>query len=129
MAERSADWIKQAKRDLEMANIARESGFYEWTCFIAQDAAEKAVKAVYQLQGGAAMGHGIGSLIRGLEEKVHPSGEIVKSARMLDGFYIPSRYPDGLMHGSPADHFDMEDADGAIRSAGEIVRFCENLLA
>ena len=129
MAERSADWIKQAKRDLEMAKKARESGYYEWTCFIAQQAAEKAVKAVYQAQGGSAMGHGIGSLIRGLEEKLHPTGEIIRSARMLDGYYIPSRYPDGMAHGSPADHFNREDADGAIRSAGEIVRFCENLLA
>ena len=129
MAERSADWIKQAKRDLEMAKKARESGYYEWTCFIAQQAAEKAVKAVYQAQGGSAMGHGIGSLIRGLEEKLHPTSEIIRSARMLDGYYIPSRYPDGMAQGSPADHFNLEDADGAIRSAGEIVRFCENLLA
>ncbi|MDD5187709.1 MAG: HEPN domain-containing protein [Methanoregula sp.] len=112
-----------------MAKKARESGFYEWTCFIAQQAAEKAVKAVYQAQGGAAMGHGIGTLIRGLEGRVHPPGEIIRSARMLDGYYIPSRYPDGMAEGSPADHFDVEDADGAIRSAGEIVRFCKNLLA
>ena len=129
MAERSADWLKQAKRDLEMAKKAHEAGYYEWTCFISQQSAEKAIKAVYQAQGGSAMGHGIGTLLRGLAGKVHPSGEIMKSAKMLDGYYIPSRYPDSMTHGSPADHFDLEDADGAIRSAREIVRFCENILA
>jgi len=85
MAERSADWMKQAKRDLEMATKARESGFYEWTCFIAQQAAEKAVKAVYQSRSGSAIGHGIGSLLRGLEGKVTVSREILKAAKMLDG--------------------------------------------
>jgi HEPN domain-containing protein len=59
MAERSADWMRQAKRDMEMAEKARESGYYEWSCFIAHQAAEKAVKAVYQAHGGSAIGHGI----------------------------------------------------------------------
>ncbi len=51
MPERSADGMRQARRDLAMAKQARESGFYEWSCFIAQQAAEKAVKAVYQSKG------------------------------------------------------------------------------
>ena len=95
MAERSADWMKQAKRDLEMAKKARESGFYEWACFIAQQAAEKGVKSVYQAKGGSAIGHGIGFLLRGLkvERVVVPEGTL-KAAKKLDGHYIPSRYPD-----------------------------------
>jgi hypothetical protein len=56
MAERSANWIKQVKRDLEMAKNARGSGFYEWACFIAQQAAEKGVKTVYQSKGYSAIG-------------------------------------------------------------------------
>jgi amidophosphoribosyltransferase len=130
MAERSADWMKQARRDLEMAGKARESGFYEWTCFIAQQAAEKSVKAVYQAKGGSAIGHGIGSLLRGLKEKkISIPDALFKAAKKLDGHYIPSRYPDGMADGTPADHFDEEDADDAIRSAGEVLRFCEDLLA
>ena len=130
MAERSADWIKQAKRDLEMAKNARRSGFYEWACFIAQHAAEKGVKAVYQSKGGSAIGHGIGFLLLGLKaERVVIPESTLKAAKKLDGHYIPSRYPDGMAEGTPGDHFDKEDADDAIRSAGEILRFCEDLLA
>jgi amidophosphoribosyltransferase len=130
MAERSADWIKQASRDLKMAQNAKELGFYEWACFIAQQSAEKAVKAVYQSQGGSALGHGIGSLLRGLRhEHIVIPDDLMRAAKILDGHYIPSRYPDGVVEGIPADHFTMEDADGAIRCAGEIVRFCQNLLA
>ena len=113
-----------------MAKNARGSGFYEWACFIAQHAAEKGVKAVYQSKGGSAIGHGIGFLLRGLkaERVVVPEG-ILKAAKKLDGHYIPSRYPDGMAEGTPGDHFDKEDAYDAIRSAGEVLRFCEDLLA
>jgi len=122
--------MKQAKRDMEMAGTARESGFFEWACFISQQAAEKAVKAVFQAKGGSAIGHGIGALLRGLKDQGFfvPEG-IRKAAKKLDGYYIVSRYPDGMVEGTPADHFDLEDADGAIRSAGEILRFCEDILA
>lgn len=100
MPERSADWIKQAKRDLEMAKAARESGFYEWSCFIAQQSAEKAVKAVYQSKGGSAIGHGIGPLLRGLGHRAPAPATIMKAAKTLDGYYILSRYPDGMARGA-----------------------------
>ena len=48
MVERSADWLRQARRDLENAEYELEGGFYEWACFLSQQAAEKAVKAVFQ---------------------------------------------------------------------------------
>jgi amidophosphoribosyltransferase len=122
--------MKQAKRDLEMAKKARESGYHEWACFVAQQAAEKAVKAVYQAKGGSAIGHGIGSLLRGLKDERIPVPEgLFKASKKLDGYYILSRYPDSMAEGTPADHFDLEDADDAIRSAGEILRFCEDILA
>ena len=36
MPERSADWMGQARRDLAMAGQARDTGFFEWACFILQ---------------------------------------------------------------------------------------------
>lgn len=57
MPERSTDWIKQAERDIESARAQMKDEFFEWSCFIAQQGAEKAVKAVYQKIGGEAWGH------------------------------------------------------------------------
>jgi HEPN domain-containing protein len=51
MATREKDWLRQAKRDLEHAQHALEDEDYEWSCFAAQQAAEKAVKALYQKLG------------------------------------------------------------------------------
>jgi HEPN domain-containing protein len=41
---RSLDWLSQAERDLERCLLGLEHGFYEWACFTAQQAAEKAVR-------------------------------------------------------------------------------------
>ena len=54
MATREEDWLRQAKRDLEHARHALEDRDYEWSCFAAQQAAVKAVKALYQKLGADA---------------------------------------------------------------------------
>ena len=48
----AADWLARAKGDLALAEIPLPKGaFYEDLCFHAQQAAEKALKAVYQQWG------------------------------------------------------------------------------
>jgi len=39
--------MRQALRDLSKAELSAKEGYHEWVCFIAQQAAEKAVKALY----------------------------------------------------------------------------------
>lgn len=56
MPERSSDWLKQALRDLESAKVQKQNNFFEWACFISQQAAEKAIKAVYQKLGAESWG-------------------------------------------------------------------------
>jgi len=41
--KRYRDWMAQALRDLEHAGVSLRAGHYEWACFAAQQAAEKAV--------------------------------------------------------------------------------------
>ena len=60
MPERSRDWYDQAKRDLETARWEVQGGFYEWGCFVAQQAAEKALKGVYQRRGTEGVLHARG---------------------------------------------------------------------
>lgn len=129
MAERSKDWMAQAHRDLESARWTAEGGFHKWACFVAQQGAEKAVKAIYSKLGGAAFGHSVAALLTGLRERVDVSEEIISAGRMLDRFYIPTRYPNGWESGSPYDYFTKDDSDDAIGRADDILRFCKGLLA
>lgn len=47
MSNRAMDWFRQAERDLEQAEDSRRAERHEWACFAAQQAAEKAVKALH----------------------------------------------------------------------------------
>ena len=127
--DRSADWLKQAKRDLQSARAQLEKGFYEWACFIAQQASEKALKAVYQKLGADVWGHSLTDLCKGLQEKINVSEELLNKARFLDKFYIPARYPNNWISGTPADYITEGDANDATGFAEEILQFCDRILA
>ena len=57
MASRHQDWLNQGQRDVELARWCIQGGHFDWACFACQQAAEKAIKAVFQNLGGEAWGH------------------------------------------------------------------------
>jgi len=119
MPDRSSDWIKQAERDIEKAKLDAQWGYYEWACFTSQQAAEKAVKAVFQKLNAETWGHGIKPLLENLPSEVQ--GDLIDAARRLDKFYIPTRYPNGLPSGIPHE----EEAEQAIKDAEAIYEWCK----
>ncbi|MBA7504906.1 hypothetical protein ES706_03568 [subsurface metagenome] len=129
MPERSRDWINQAMRDLKAAEEMMKSGSFEWSCFVAQQGAEKAVKAVFQKLNAAAWGHSVFELMKLLSKKVVVNGELLDCARNLDRYYIPTRYPNSFESGSPYEYFTEKDADDAIICSKRIAEFCKSLLA
>jgi HEPN domain-containing protein len=66
MPQRTEDWLKQAKRALEHSRMDLVEGFYEWSCFSARQASEKALKALYQNTNELACGHSVGELLQNL---------------------------------------------------------------
>lgn len=127
MANRYADWYRQAEADLRHARNALEDGDYEWSCFAAHQAAEKALKAVFLKMGMDAWGHTLTVLIGNLPDNVdQPSEDLVNFARMLDKFYIPTRYPNGFESGAPTDFYTKDEATEAIRLAETIIEFCHH---
>ena len=57
---RTQDWLKQAKHDLDHARQSIGLEHFAWACFAAQQAAEKAVKALHLHLGTVAWGHSKG---------------------------------------------------------------------
>lgn len=129
MANRAKDWLKQAKRDLEHAERDLRDEFYEWACFSSQQAAEKAVKALFYSRNANAWGHSVTALLQELEKTLSVDESLLNSARNIDKFYIPPRYPNGFDAGIPADYFTQEDAKKGIEDARAIIRFCERHLS
>lgn len=126
--QRSADWFDQAVGDLEHGKQDLKTGFYEWACFSAQQAAEKAVKAVFQKLGAEAWGHSVADLIEELARSQPVSEGLKDMALELDKAYIPTRYPNAHPSGSPRQRYTRNEAERLIGYAEKLVRFCEGLL-
>ena len=123
--------MAQAKRDLEGAEWAIRGGYYEWACFMCQQAAEKALKAVYVERGAEVWGHSVRHLLRGLQAETDPAEypQLDDCARELDTYYIPTRYPDTQNGGVPYETYQPADANRALACAQRILRLCDDLLA
>jgi len=124
--KRTHDWLRQAKKDLQHAKISMENRDYEWSCFAAQQAAEKGVKALYQALRAEAIGHSVSMLLKRLPKTVKANEELIDKAKLLDRHYIPSRYPNFHPEGAPLNYYTKEDAGEAIEVAEEIIKFCED---
>jgi HEPN domain-containing protein len=129
MPNRAGDWFNQALRDLEQAEDSRQAGRHEWGCFAAQQAAEKAVKALHLYLGQEAWGHVVARLLQELPETVLIPGELIEKGRVLDNFYIPSRYPNSHPQGAPFEHYGPLQSEEAIRYASEIIEFIRSQVA
>lgn len=129
MFERCADWEGQARRDISSAEIVMDAGFYEWTCFMAQQCAEKAVTSLYQKVRVVPYGHEAADLLRRLKTKAVVPDEVLDDAKALDTYYDAARYPDRFDAGVPIDHISREDAEMALVRAKRILQFCKGYVA
>lgn len=125
VTNRGKDWLKQADADLRLAGTALEGESYEWACFAAQQAAEKAVKAIHELEGVSPRGHSVRGLLEAIGD---PAAEkaLIDAGRELDRHYIPARYPNGFPEGAPVDFYTQEDAKSAIQRAEAILEWCHD---
>jgi HEPN domain-containing protein len=129
MANRSKDWLRQAQRDLTHARHALEDGDYEWSCFASQQAAEKAVKAVYEHLHGEGWGHVVSKLLKELPDQSGVSQTLLETAMRLDKLYILPRYPNGFESGAPGDFYTRTEAEDAIADADAIIEFCRRAIS
>jgi len=127
MPQRSRDWLRQAHRDLETAEENRSNERHEWACFVAHQAAEKAVKALHPAQGQEAWGHVVSRLL--LDLPVPAPDSLVDEARVLDNFYVPARYPNGHAEGAPFEHYGPIQSEQALRHARHILGYVDQALA
>ena len=57
------------------------------------------------------------------------SDPLVDCGRILDRFYIPTRYPNGFDYGKPGDYYTETDSQQAIGCAEKILRYCADRLS
>jgi HEPN domain-containing protein len=126
--ERSADWLSQARSDLAHARNDLTDGFFDWACFSAQQAAEKAVKALLMARGAEPWGHASADLLRSARTIVAVPDDLIDAALELDKAYISARYPDAHPSGSPHDRYTRGEAQRMVDNATSIVGFSQSHL-
>ncbi|HSF02710.1 MAG TPA: HEPN domain-containing protein [Solirubrobacterales bacterium] len=115
-------WLAQAASDLAFADLGAREGFPAQACFVCQQAGEKALKALHYLRGArVVLGHSLVELLDGLAGD-HPELHALReTAQQLDQYYIPTRYPNGLPGGVPAEVFTPRQAAEAVASVRQII--------
>jgi HEPN domain-containing protein len=111
---RYADWLEQAKNDYEWGLASARSDFHSQACFIAQQVAEKALKALAYYRGAEFVrGHSVAQVC----EELKINGELEQAAFRLDQYYIPTRYPDAQPAGAPFKYFSEAQSSEALSFA------------
>ena len=116
-------WLRQADADLATARHNAVPHPYA-ACFFAQQAAEKAVKAVQiAATGMLPRTHSVGRLLDLAKDLTRGFAAATERrlGAQLDRLYTETRYPDALPDTIPAEYFTPEDAQGAIADAQQIV--------
>lgn len=122
--EEGRRWLEQAEEDLKWTKDLAQRGGYHIACFLAQQVGEKALKAFLYAQGEEiVIGHSIERLCNFASKFETEFAEKVKRWAILDGYYVPTRYPNSLPDSIPAKVYTEDAAKEAASLAKEIVDF------
>ena len=122
-------WLKQAEHDLNAAEWNAEGEFFENSCFLVQQSAEKALKAFLFSKGERTfVSHSTLILARKAATYAKEFEKLSDDCRLLDKFYVPTRYPDSIPDGIPHDYYTMKDAAAALEAGERIIKFVKGKL-
>jgi HEPN domain-containing protein len=122
-----ARWREEADRAQGAAVREAQAGNHNWSCFLAEQAAQLAVKALLHGLGRAPWGHDLEQHTRALGEAgVELPDEVTAGARHLARHYIPARYPDAHPAASPGSRYVADDSAGALRAARTLLAFVDD---
>jgi len=133
-SQEAARWFQQARADLVAARDNIASGHYDWACYMAEQAAEKAVKTLYIFRDlPFRRTHSIVDLILGNAAQritgVRELTDLVGAAEGLDDVMSSSRYPDAVPFGEvPVQYYGELQAEECIEWAQQIINAVLNLL-
>ena len=119
------DWLARAKGDLAIARAPLPEGaFLEDLCFHAQQAAEKAIKAVYvHNRQSFRYTHDLDVLLDGLNRQGVMIPSEIENAAVLTGFASETRYP-GI-----DEPVDFDEYHEAVQQAETVVAWAEREIA
>ncbi|MFA4974728.1 MAG: HEPN domain-containing protein [bacterium] len=117
------EWLTRAENDLRFAELGLREGFYSQVCFLSQQVVEKCFKGMLVALGRSyPKSHSLRELASKLPElslKKHS-----EALTILDGYYVPIRYPDaapGMKAGGAPNKGEARVAIDTARAIWDIV--------
>ncbi len=119
------EWLSRAKSNLIKARNAPETPeiYLEDLCFDAQQAAEKAIKAVLILGVRFPYIHDLAQLLSLVEQAGQSVSESIRRAAGLSDYAVETRYP-GL-----AEPVTRQEYEEAVAIAEQVVRWAKNIIS
>ncbi len=120
-------WIREAENTLRQAERICEQEAYNVVCFLAEQAAQKSLKAVRYFDGARFINiHSVFELIREVSQKRPEFLPLRSEAAILDQYYLTTRYPDAVAEPAiPSEIFTKAQAEQALRIARTIFQACK----
>jgi len=114
------NWFEEAKADLKHSKSSIDIGDYNWACFAAHQAAEKALKAlILHTLGEYPRGHDLVKLYSMVKSIVRIELDM-KSLVVLSTYYTQARYPNAGLE-RPSREITREQAKEAYETAERII--------
>jgi HEPN domain-containing protein len=124
MREEIQNWLKQAEKDLRAAKNSLKSGDFEWASFQSQQAAEKALKALFiSKKRSFPQTHDLVKI--GGKLKVPKS--LMVSLRELNPEYTIARYPNAA-NAAPFEIYYKEKARDRINHGEKVLKWIKKQL-
>ncbi len=126
---RPADWLRLAADDMVVAQEAHKKGIYHLSCFHAQQAAEKLLKTYLAHQDKVIPKiHSLVELYTLVVSALPGLEQYKESLKILDKYYVPTRYPDAVPGSLPEGLPTAVDAREAIGDVEQLRRFIEGVV-
>jgi HEPN domain-containing protein len=117
------EWLARAKSHLAVAGAALPDVDFEDLCFEAQQAAEKAIKAVFIKRNHPfAFSHDLDKLLRDLEKTGLRIPKYMNDAKELTPYAYLTRYP------GPGNPLTRRDHRRALRIATAAIRWAQRII-
>jgi HEPN domain-containing protein len=120
-------WRREADDALKGARLQADGGLHNWACFLAEQAAQLAVKGLLHGVGRGAWGHDLVALGEALETALERDlPDHLRSAfQRLSRHHIPARYPDAHPSGTPGAHYGQDDVRQALEDLAAVLEYVD----
>ncbi len=123
-------WLEKATEDLTVARLVLKEGHTAHACFLSQQCIEKSLKAYLLFKANDyPRTHKLVDLLSNCASSDPAFSQFLADCTVVDQYYIPTRYPDGIPGGTATGMPSEIEAQEAMATAEKVLQFVAPKLA